>query len=109
MPKVRQAIAHAIPFDQIIQNGYFGQASPVEGRRAQQLSGLHQSATQSSTTILRRRRRLLAEAGYPEGKGLEAFGDAFQLSYVSEKESTLGPIVNIIQSIAAQCRHSRQR
>ncbi|WEK52807.1 MAG: hypothetical protein P0Y66_21625 [Candidatus Kaistia colombiensis] len=29
---------------------------------------------------------------------MEAFGDAFQLSYVTEKESTLGPIVNIIQS-----------
>jgi peptide/nickel transport system substrate-binding protein len=29
---------------------------------------------------------------------LEAFADAFRLSYVSEKESTLGPIVNIIQT-----------
>ncbi|MEO1224155.1 MAG: ABC transporter substrate-binding protein, partial [Pseudomonadota bacterium] len=41
---------------------------------------------------------LLAEAGYPNGDGLDAYGDAFALTYVAEKESTLGPIVNAIQT-----------
>jgi peptide/nickel transport system substrate-binding protein len=41
---------------------------------------------------------LLAEAGYPEGRGLEAFPDAFRLSFTAERESYLGPIATAIQS-----------
>lgn len=94
--KVRQAIAHAIPFDQIIQNGYFGQASQWKGVVPSSYPGYTDSAVFNYDP--EKAKALLAEAGYPEGKGLEAFADAFQLSYVSEKKSTLGPIVNIIQS-----------
>jgi peptide/nickel transport system substrate-binding protein len=94
--KVREAIAHAIPFDQIIQNGYFGQASQWKGVVPSSYPGYTDSAKFDYDP--EKAKALLAEAGYPDGKGLEAFADAFQLSYVSEKESTLGPIVNIIQS-----------
>ena len=55
-------------------------------------------AISSTDYDVEKAKALLAEAGYPEGKGLEAFADTFQLTYVAEKESTLGPIVNIIQS-----------
>ncbi len=95
-PKVRQAIAHAIPFDQIIANGYFGQATQWMGLVPSSYPGFKASAQFSHDPA--KAKALLAEAGYPEGKGLEAFADAFRLSYVSEKESTLGPIVNIIQT-----------
>ena len=47
-------------------------------------------------TIPRAPRPLIAEAGFPGGAGLDAFGEAFQLTYVAEKETTLGPIVNAI-------------
>lgn len=96
-PKIREAVAHAIPFDQIIKNGYFGQASQWKGVVPSSYPGYVDAKT-PFTYDPEKAKALLAEAGYPEGKGLEAFGDAFQLSYVAEKESTLGPIVNIIQT-----------
>ncbi len=96
-PKVREAIGYALPFDQIIQNGYFGQATQWKGVVPSSYPGYKEGAKQF-TYDPEKAKALLAEAGYPEGKGLEAFADALQLSYVSEKESTLGPIVNIIQS-----------
>ena len=95
-PLVRQAVAHAIPFDQIIANGYFGQAQQWQGMVPSSYPGFKPSAAYSYDPA--KAKALLAEAGYPEGKGLEAFAEAFRLSYVAEKESTLGPIVNIINT-----------
>ena len=95
-PLVRQAISHAIPFDQIIANGYFGQAKQWQGMVPSSYPGFKASAAYTYDPA--KAKALLAQAGYPDGKGLEAFGDAFRLSYVAEKESTLGPIVNIIQT-----------
>ena len=93
---LRQAIAHAIPFDQIIANGYFGQATQWMGLVPSGYPGF--APTAQFTYDPDRARELLAEAGFPNGEGLDAFPGAFALSYVSEKESTLGPIVNIIQT-----------
>ena len=95
-PLIRQAIAHAIPFDQIIANGYFGQAQQWQGLVPSSYPGFKASAPFAYDP--EKAKALLAEAGFPEGKGLEAFADMFRLSYVAEKESTLGPIVNIIQT-----------
>ncbi|MCA0042520.1 ABC transporter substrate-binding protein [Celeribacter litoreus] len=95
-PKLREAIAYAVPYDQIIANGYFGQAEQWNGVVPSSYPG-YKDVT-SFTYDPEKAKALLAEAGYPEGAGLEAFGDAFQLTYVAEKESTLGPIVNIIQT-----------
>ncbi|WP_421928606.1 ABC transporter substrate-binding protein [Neoaquamicrobium sediminum] len=93
---VRQAIAYAIPYDQIIQNGYFGQATQWMGVVPSGYPGYKDSVT--FTHDPEKARALLAEAGYENGQGLEAFEEAFRLSYVAEKESTLGPIVNVVQS-----------
>ncbi len=100
-PKVRAAIGYAIPFDQIIKTGYFGQATQWKGSVPSSYPGYKDGAVQLSYDPAKAK-ALLAEAGYPDGKGLEKFGDAFQLSYVAEKESTLGPIVSIIQSSLRQ-------
>ena len=94
--KLRQAIAHAIPFEQIIAAGYFGEATQWEGFVPSTYPGYTPSAGFSYNPD--KARTLLAEAGYPDGAGLDAFADSFALSYVSEKESTLGPIVNVIQT-----------
>ena len=93
---IRQAIAYAIPYDQIIQNGYFGQATQWAGVVPSGYPGFKDSV--EFTYDPDKARELLAEAGYANGEGLQAFEEAFRLSYVAEKESTLGPIVNIIQT-----------
>ena len=95
--KLRQAIAYAIPYDAIIKNGYFGQAQAWQGVVPSSYPGFSPAA-EPYKTDLAKAKALLAEAGYPDGKGLDAFKDAFQLTYVSEKETTLAPIVNAIQS-----------
>jgi peptide/nickel transport system substrate-binding protein len=40
----------------------------------------------------------LAQAGYPDGKGLEAFPEAFKLAYVAERESIVGPVATLLQT-----------
>mgnify|MGYP001185216230 FL=1 len=95
--KLRQAIAHAIPFEQIIATGYFGEATQWKGLVPSTYPGYTPAAAGFSYDP-DMARTLLAEAGYADGAGLEAFSDAFALSYVAEKESTLGPIVNVIQT-----------
>ena len=92
-PLVRQAVAHASPTEQIIANAYFGQATDWQGVVPSGYPGFHLSETQYPYDP-DKAAALLAEAGYPGGEGLDAFADAFQLSYVAEKETTLGPIVN---------------
>lgn len=96
-PLIRQAVAHAIPTQQIIDNAYFGQASNWMSHVPSGYPGYHASDTQYDYNP-EGAAALLAEAGYPNGEGLDAFGEAFQLTYVAEKETTLGPIVNAIST-----------
>ncbi len=95
--KLRQAIAYAIPYDRIVQVGYSGQAKQWEGVIPSSYPGFVKQADGYKTDIAKAK-ALLAEAGYPDGKGLEQYADAFKLSYVSEKEATLGPVVNAIST-----------
>lgn len=94
--KVRQAIAHAIPYQQIIDNAYFGAANRWDGHVPSNYPGF--IAPEGYEYDVEKAKALLAEAGYPNGEGLDAFADNLQLSYVAEKETTLGPLVNIIQT-----------
>ncbi len=96
-PKVRQAVAHAIPYQQIIDNAYFGAAKRWEGSVPSNYPGFVVPDTTYDYDP-EKAKALLAEAGYPDGAGLDQFGDNLALSYVAEKETTLGPIVNIIQT-----------
>lgn len=99
--KVRQAIAHAIPYDRIIRDGYFGQASKWMGQVPSSYPGFAVSDIQYEFD-LDRARELLAEAGFPNGEGLDQFGDAFDLTYVAEKESALGPIATFVRTALAE-------
>jgi peptide/nickel transport system substrate-binding protein len=96
-PKVRQAIAYAMPYQQIATVGYAGSAQRMDGHFSRSLNGYSKTSTQYVTDIPKAK-QLLAEAGYPDGKGLEKFSDAFKLAFVAERESFLGPIATVIQS-----------
>ena len=96
-PKLRQAIAYAMPYQQIATVGYAGSAQRMEGHFSRSLNGYAKPSTQYATDIAKAK-QLLAEAGYPDGKGLEKFPDCFKLAFVAERESFLGPIATVIQS-----------
>jgi|APFEC2959095136_1045048.scaffolds.fasta_scaffold01081_5 peptide/nickel transport system substrate-binding protein len=95
--KLRQAIAYAVPYDRVISTGYGGQAKQWESVVPSTYPSFVKNDPPYSYDP-EKAKALLAEAGYPEGKGLEAFADQFKLTYVSEKETTLGPVVNQIRS-----------
>jgi len=95
--KLRQAIAYAVPYDRVIKTGYGGQAKQWESVVPSTYPSFVKNDPPYSYDPAKAK-ALLAEAGYPDGKGLEAFADQFKLTYVSEKETTLGPVVNQIRS-----------
>ena len=95
--KVRKAVAHAIPYDQLIEKVYFGAARKWEGLVPPEYPGYHKPSV-SYDYNPEKAKQLLAEAGYPNGEGLEKFADEFKLAFVAERESIIGPVATIIQS-----------
>jgi peptide/nickel transport system substrate-binding protein len=98
---LRKAIAHAIPYDSIIRDAYFGDAKKWKGIIPSSYIDYHEPSTLYDED-LDKARDFLAKAGYPGGKGLEEFKDAFYLSYITEKEAQLGPVVTLIKSNLAK-------
>ncbi|WP_158746587.1 ABC transporter substrate-binding protein, partial [Acidisphaera sp. L21] len=96
-PKLRQAIAAAMPYLQIINIGYAGQARKWDAHFTEVLAGYIKPSTQYQQDP-ELAKKLLAEAGFPDGKGLEAYASALHIAFVSERESYLGPIATTIQS-----------
>lgn len=94
---LRQALAYAVPYEDIIRTSYFGQAKQWDGLLPSTYPGYIKPAHTYSYDPARAK-ELLIQAGYPEGKGLEAFADAFKLAYVAERESILGPSATLIQT-----------
>ena len=96
-PRLRQAIAYATPYKSIIKDAYFGNAKAWPGQIPTSYQDYHKPSL-LYTEQLDKAKKLLAEAGFPNGKGLEKYSDAFKLSYVAEKESFLGPVAVLIKS-----------
>lgn len=94
--RVRQAVASAMPTGWIIRNGYFGQAKPWTGLVPSSYPGFAPVAQSGEDP--ERARSLLAQAGYPDGRGLERYSNAFRLAYIAEKEASLGPIAAAVQT-----------
>ena len=69
-PKLRQAIAYAIPYEQIARVGYAGAARKMEGQYPRVEHDYMRPSTQYATDPAKAK-ALLAEAGFPDGKGLE--------------------------------------
>jgi peptide/nickel transport system substrate-binding protein len=95
--KLRQALAYAVPYQDIVRSAYFGQAKQWTGLMPSSYPGFITPA-QSYSYDPEKAKQMLAEAGYPEGRGLEAFPESFKLAYVAERESILGPAATLIQT-----------
>jgi peptide/nickel transport system substrate-binding protein len=96
-PKLRQAIAAAMPYRQIVSIGYSGQARKWDAQFTEFLNGYIKPKAQYEQDLAKAK-QLLAEAGFPGGKGLEQYASALRLTFVSERESYLGPIATAIRS-----------
>jgi len=96
-PKLRQAIAYAMPYQQIARVGYAGAARKMEGQYPRVENDYIRPSTQYDTDATKAK-ALLAEAGFPDGKGLEKYPDSFRLAFTAEREATLGPIATVIQA-----------
>jgi peptide/nickel transport system substrate-binding protein len=94
---LRQAIAYAIPYEDIAKNSYYGAARQWIGLIPPTYPGYIKPA-HSYSYDPDKAKALLAEAGFPGGKGLEAFPDAFKLAYVAERESIVGPTATLLQT-----------
>jgi peptide/nickel transport system substrate-binding protein len=92
---LRRAFAYAIPYDDILNVAYVGKAKKWEGTVPSSYVGFHKTATQYNLDI-EKAKALLAQAGYPGGKGLDP--KLLQLSYTAEREGTLGPVATLIQA-----------
>jgi peptide/nickel transport system substrate-binding protein len=97
IPAMRKAIAYAMPYQDIIKTSYFGEAKQWHGLVPSAYPGFVTPKAQYAYDP-QKAKQLLAEAGFPDGKGLEAFPEAFKLSYVAERESILGPTATLIQT-----------
>ena len=95
--KLREAVAYAIPYEKIMKDVFFGEATKYNGVMPAFYPGAHAVDFERNQDV-DKAKALLAEAGFPNGDGLEAFPEAFQLTYTTEVENILGPAATIIQT-----------
>ena len=95
---LRQAVAFAIPYDDIIREDFFGQAIKWNGLISSKFYGAIDFGDRY-TYNPDRARELLAEAGFPNGEGLA--GPGLTLSYIAEHASFIEPVANRIRTALA--------
>jgi len=66
-PKVRQAVAYAIPYQKIVDAVLYGLATPLFGGAAGAATQVSWPQAQKYNTDIAKAKALLAEAGYPNG------------------------------------------
>ena len=94
---LRQAIAYALPYADIARTSYFGDARKWDGLIPSTFPNYVKPDTVYDYDP-EKAKAMLERAGYPGGKGLEAFPEAFKLAYPAERESILGPSATLVQT-----------
>lgn len=95
---VRQAVAYALPYDEIIEQDYLDTARRWYGACGSTHYGYEPHDIYE--TDLDKASALLAEAGYADGKGLPA--DGLKLFYTAERSAVLEPIASRIRTSLAK-------
>lgn len=95
--KLREALAYGIDYNQLLQTGYLGSARKWNSLDPTSFPGAIPSLAKYQYDP-EKAKQLLVEAGYPGGAGLEKFPEDMKLTYASEREATLGPVANVLQS-----------
>ena len=96
---IRQAVAFAMPYDQIAKVAYYGQARKWESFGNTGYYGAKQYPGRYTTNIAKAK-ALLAQAGFPGGKGLA--GEGLKISFIAERRTTFEPVANFIRTALAQ-------
>jgi len=96
--QLRQAVAYALPYDDIYKSDYLGTAKKWNGLCAESYYGFVPH-TQYVTDIAKAK-ALMTKAGFPDGKGIET--DGLKLTYVAERRALLEPVANRIKTALAQ-------
>jgi peptide/nickel transport system substrate-binding protein len=94
---VRQALAYAIDYPQVLQTGYLGQARKWDGLIPTSFPGSIQNLSGYDHNT-EKAKQLLAQAGFPDGAGLDKYPEELKLTYAAEREATLGPIATVLQT-----------
>ncbi|MEP9350466.1 ABC transporter substrate-binding protein [Xanthobacter sp. KR7-225] len=94
-PKVREAVAYAIPYQKIMDAVLFGLAKPMFGAPADYQTKVAWPQPTKFNTDLAKAKALLAEAGYPEGFETTI---SFDLGFAGVNE----PICVLLQETLAQ-------
>ena len=97
---IRQAVAWAIPYGEIIEQDYLGRAERWFGLVQPSYNAYKEDRRFESAPDLDKARALLAEAGFPNGEGLPTEG--LVLHYVAERSDVLEPIANRIATALAE-------
>ncbi len=93
-PKVRQAVAHVLPYDKIMANALYGRAVPLFGAK-KPVSGTEWPTATAYATDVAKARALMAEAG-------QSAGFATTISFDLGQGTVSEPMAVLIQEALAQ-------
>ena len=93
---LRQAVAYALPYAEIVAQDYKGTAKQWDGLVPSVFYGYKPISTYR--TDIAKAKALLAKAGFPGGKGLEKYSAGLTLYITAERSTVIEPIANRIRT-----------